>query len=203
MLASFDITVLSSVVPQLTSDIIEMIAQRTGHPPLVIRHHLELGIEIKTDHPEKLGADLIADAVAAYDLFGDTCVVVDFGTATTFTTVQHPGHLLGVAIAAGLNTTIDSLVQRTAQLPQIELSGPPSVIGRNTVHAMQAGLVTGYVCMVEGLIGRIKQEIGDAQVVATGGLSRIIAPLTDVFDRVEPWLTLDGLLLIAQRNRQA
>jgi type III pantothenate kinase len=154
-----------------------------------------------TDHPEKVGADLLADAVAAWNLFGDNCIVVDFGTATTFTTVRKPAELLGVAISAGLNTTIDGLVSRTAQLPQIELAPPPSVIGKNTVHAMQAGLVLGYLCMVEGLIERIKGEIGYAQVVATGGLSAVLSPWTNSFDVVDPWLTLDGLRLIAERNR--
>ena len=199
-LSSFDQTVLASVVPPLTSGIVEMVEHRTGHPPLIIRQHLSLGIELKTEQPEKLGADLIADAVAAYDLFEDNCIVVDFGTATTFTAVANPGQFLGTAIAAGLNTTIDGLVSHTAQLPQIELSAPPSVIGRNTVHAMQSGLVLGYVCMVEGLVRRIKSELGHAHVVATGGLSSVIAPLTDAFDRVEPWLTLNGLRLIAERN---
>lgn len=199
-LADFQQTVLSSVVPQLTGDLSAMVAQRTGQPPLLVHHGLNLGVEIKTDQPEKMGADLIADAVAAYGLFGATCIVVDFGTATTFTTVAEPGHVLGVAIAAGLKTTIDGLVGRTAQLPQIELMPPPSPIGRNTVHAMQSGLILGYVCMVEGLVARIRQEVGPASVVATGGLSSVIAPLTSTFDRVEPWLTLDGLRLIAERN---
>jgi type III pantothenate kinase len=199
-LDAFDHTVLSSVVPQLTQGISNMIQQRTGRAPLRITHDLNLGIEIKTEFPNRLGADLIADAVAAYTLFEDNCIVVDFGTATTFTAVANPGSLLGVAIGAGLNTTIDGLVEKTAQLPQIELAAPPCIIGKNTVHAMQAGLVIGYVCMVEGLVVRIKQELGYASVVATGGLSAVIAPLTTVFDRVEPWLTLDGLRLIAERN---
>ncbi len=199
-LASFDQTVLSSVVPQLTYGLAQMVEQRTGCAPLIIHHALDLGIEVKTEAPQKVGADLLCDAVAAYTRFQDNCIVVDFGTATTFTSVQKPGELLGVAIAAGLNTTIDGLVMKTAQLPQIELAPPPSVIGKNTVHAMQAGLVIGYVCMVEGLIDRIKAELGYASVIATGGLSSVLAPLTDHFDAVDPWLTLDGLRLIAELN---
>lgn len=199
-LASFDQTVLSSVVPQLTQGLAQMVEQRTGCAPLLIHHSLDLGLEIKTDTPSKVGADLLCDAVAAYTHFQDNCIVVDFGTATTFTAVQKPGHFLGVAIAAGLNTTIDGLVMKTAQLPQIELVPPPNVIGRNTVHSMQAGLVLGYVCMVEGLVDRIKAELGYASVIATGGLSSVIAPLTNRFDEVDPWLTLDGLRLIAERN---
>lgn len=199
-LDTFDKTVLSSVVPQLTRGLADMVASRTGTPPVIVRNTVNLPIELDVDHPNKLGADLIADAVAAWTLFKDNCIVVDFGTATTFTSVETPGRLLGTAIAAGLNTTIDGLVDRTAQLPQIELEAPPCIIGRNTVHAMQAGLVIGYVCMVEGLIDRIKEQLGHASVVATGGLSSVIAPLTNHFDRVEPWLTLDGLRLIADQN---
>ncbi len=142
----------------------------------------------------------MADAVAAYERFQDNCIVVDFGTATTFTAVAAPGELLGVAIAAGLNVTADALVSHTAQLPHVELVPPPSIIGRNTIHAMQAGLVVGYVAMVEGIVDRMRAELGSASVVATGGLSSVIGPLTGRFDAVEPWLTLDGLRLIAERN---
>ncbi len=200
-LDSFDQAVLSSVVPQLTQDIADMVAQRMGREPLIVRPSQTVtGIEIRTENPERVGSDLVADAVAAYDVFQSDCIVVDFGTATTFTAVARPGVLLGVAIAAGLQVTASALVARTAQLPQVELVPPPSVIGRNTVHAMQAGLVFGYVAMVEGLIARIKAELHDAHVIATGGLAAVIDPLTDCFDVVNPWLTLDGLRLIAERN---
>ncbi|GAB4575634.1 MAG: type III pantothenate kinase [Anaerolineae bacterium] len=198
---AFDQAVLSSVVPQLTLSIAAMVETQIGHPLLVLRPpHTPTGIEIDTEHPEKIGTDLVANAVAAYDYFKDNCIVVDFGTATTFTVVEQPGILRGVAIAAGLNTTANALSSKAAQLPYIELVPPPSVIGRNTVHAMQAGLVLGYVSMVEGMIDRIRAELPGAKVVATGGLSRVIGPLTQHFDAVEPWLTLDGLRLIAARN---
>ncbi len=200
-LDAFDRAVLSSVVPPLTQGIAAMVAQRTHHPPLIVRPPgINLGIEIRTEHPEAIGSDLVADAVAAYELFKSNCIVVDFGTATTFTAIAQPGALLGVAIAAGLGVTADALVSRTAQLPHVELVPPPSIIGRNTVHAMQAGLVLGYVSMVEGIIDRMRRELGGGKVVATGGLSSVIGPLTDRFDAVEPWLTLDGLRLIAARN---
>lgn len=197
----FEQAIIGSVVPQLTRGIHDMIASRSDTPPLVVSSTLNTGIEIRTDHPNRVGSDLIADAVAAYERFQSNCIVVDFGTATTITAVAEPGVLLGTAIGAGLNVTIDALVSSTAQLPHIELAPPPNVIGKNTVHSMQAGLVLGYVCMVEGLIDRVKRELGSAQVVATGGLSSIIAPLTDRFDQIDPWLTLDGLRLIAERNR--
>lgn len=199
--ADFDGTVIGSVVPQLTPTITNMIAERCGEPPLVVRPgHTETGIAIKTHQPATVGPDLVADAVAAYDRFRENCMVVDFGTATTFTAVAAPGELLGVAIAAGLNVTADALASRTAQLPHIELTPPASVIGKDTVEAMQAGLVLGYISLVEGIIDRMKRELGGAKVIATGGLSRVIGPHTDRFDAVDPWLTLDGLRLIAARN---
>lgn len=200
-LSDFQQAIVSSVVPQLTHGMANMIERRMNHPVLVLTHDLDLGIQIDTDAPDRVGADLLADSVAAYARFEDDCIVVDFGTATTFTVVTKPGIMRGTAIAAGLNATIDGLVRLTAQLPQIEIATPPSIIGRNTVHSMQAGLVVGYVAMVEGIISRIKAELGtNPKVIATGGLSGIIAKLTDVFDEIDPWLTLEGLRLIAARN---
>lgn len=197
----FDQVILSSVVPQLTRGVANMVADRVNHPPLVLKPaETPTGIVIDTEQPDKIGSDLVANAVAAYDYFKSDCVVVDFGTATTFTAVAEPGILRGVAIAAGLNTTANALSSKAAQLPFIDLVAPPSIIGRNTIHAMQAGLVLGYVAMVEGVIDRIRAELPGASVVATGGLSRVIGPLTTHFDVVEPYLTLDGLRLIAERN---
>ncbi len=199
--SSFQQAIVSSVVPQLTYGIVDMIERRTKRKVLLLTHTIDLGIKIDTDAPDRVGADLLADSVAAYTRFENNCIVVDFGTATTFTVVTKPGVMRGTAIAAGLNVTIDALVQHTAQLPQIELAAPPSMIGRNTVHAMQAGLVMGYVAMVEGLISRIKAELGtQPTVIATGGLSGIIGKLTPIFDVIDPWLTLEGLRLIAARN---
>jgi type III pantothenate kinase len=198
---AFDQAIVSSVVPQLTRGVAEMVADHIGRAPLVLRPpHTFTGLVIDIEQPDKIGADLVANAVAAFALFGTDCIAVDFGTATTFTAVAAPGILRGVAIAAGLNTTADALSSRAAQLPFVDLAAPPSVIGRNTIQAMQAGLVLGYVAMVEGLIDRMRVELPGANVVATGGLSRVIGPLTDRFDAVEPWLTLDGLRLIAARN---
>src|SRR5690606_13217421 len=155
------------------------------------------------DYPETVGSDRISDAVAAYERFHANCIVVDFGTATAFTIVSGAGEMIGAVIAAGLGTTADALVRRTAQLPQIELVPPTSVIGRHTVHAMQAGLVLGHLAMVEGLIARIKAELGSAKVIATGGLATALGAYADCFDAIDPWLTLDGLRLIAARNRRA
>src|SRR5690606_12153669 len=200
-LRDIDQTVLSSVVPQLTRGMADMLAAQTGHAPVLVSAKLDTGIQIVTDQPERVGSDLIANAVAGYARARGNCIVIDFGTATTLTAVAEPGEMRGVAIAAGLTTTADALVGRTAQLPQIELVPPPSAIGRNTIHAMQAGLVLGHIAMVEGLVARIKRELGGAHVIATGGLSTVLQPHTDCFDEVDPWLTLEGLRLIADRNR--
>jgi type III pantothenate kinase len=200
-LRDIDQTVLSSVVPQLTRGMADMLAAQTGHAPVLVSAKLDTGIQIVTDQPERVGSDLIANAVAGYARARGNCIVIDFGTATTLTAVAEPGEMRGVAIAAGLTTTADALVGRTAQLPQIELVPPPSAIGRNTIHAMQAGLVLGHIAMVEGLVARIKRELGGAHVIATGGLSTMLQPHTDCFDEVDPWLTLEGLRLIADRNR--
>ncbi len=202
-LKQFEHTVLSSVVPPLTAGLSHMVAQATGFAPVVVSAQVNTGIRINVDHPESVGSDRIADAVAAYERFHSNCIVVDFGTATAFTVVRVPGEMIGAVIAAGLHTVADALVRRTAQLPQVELVPPPSAIGRNTIHAMQSGLVLGHIAMVEGLIDRIRAELGGAQVVATGGLSTVLAPLTDHFDAIDPWLTLDGLRLIAERNPRA
>ncbi len=199
-LAQIGQMVLSSVVPQLTGGLADMFEQRAGYRPLVLGYEIDSGIGIEVDHPEQVGPDRIADAVAAYDRFHTNCIVVDFGTATAFTIVAKPGKIIGAVLAAGLNTTADAFSAKAARLPAIELMPPPSIIGRNTVHAMQAGLVIGHVAMVEGIVARIKTELPNANVIATGGLSRLIGPLTDCFDAVDPWLTLDGLRLIGERH---
>ncbi len=202
-LHSFGNVALSSVVPQLTHGLANMIAARTGYLPVVVSSKINTGIRINVDYPEQVGSDRICDAVAAYARFETNSIVVDFGTATAFTVVVEPGEMIGAAIAAGLTTTIDALVRRTAQLPQIELVPPPSVIGRNTIHSMQSGLLIGHVAMVEGLVSRIRGELGAAKVIATGGLSTVLSKLTDCFDVVDPWLTLDGLRIIAERNSRS
>jgi type III pantothenate kinase len=152
----------------------------------------------------EIGSDLLANAVAGYAKYQDKCIVVDFGTALSITIVGEGGKLLGGSIAPGLKSAMKALSSNTAQLPFVQLEAPPSVIGRNTIHAIQSGVVLGYVGLVESLIKRIKAELGEsAKVIATGGLAEVIAPHTDQFDAIDPWLTLDGLRLIAQRNESA
>ena len=198
---AIDRVVLASVVPPLTAIFAEVVTRYLRLEPLIVGPGVRSGLRIRIDNPVELGADLVADAVAAYARFHSACIIVDFGTATTFSAVSEEGDFLGVAIAPGLGVAAEALSSRTAQLPRVGLTPPASAIGKNTVHSMQAGLVFGYVGLVEGLIGRIQAELGGkATVIATGGLSSVLAPLTQAIHTVDPWLTLDGLRLIAERN---
>jgi type III pantothenate kinase len=218
-LEDVDRVVLSSVVPALTTTLSEMFEQQTKGDLLVVGPGVRTGLRIRTDNPAEVGGDLVANAVAAHALYGGTsaagqspgsagqspggnnCIVVDFGTALTFTAVDRSGDLLGVAIAPGLRSAAAALASNTAQLPHVQLVPPPAAIGRNTVHSIQSGVVFGYIGLVSALIERMRAELGgQALAIATGGLARVIAPLTDQFAAIEPWLTLDGLRIIADRN---
>lgn len=199
----FNRIIICSVVPQLTQTVSEVFSKRSQTKPLILNADVDSGISIKADSPQSVGADLIADAVGAFDLFRDDCIVVDFGTATTIMAVRKPGELIGGSICAGLKVTIDALVGKAAQLPQIPLEPPSKAIGRNTVKAMQSGMVLGHICMVEGLVSRIKKQLGSdsVKVIATGGLSEKVGPHTDCFDEVDPMLTLNGLRLVMDRQK--
>ncbi|HNT76584.1 MAG TPA: type III pantothenate kinase [Anaerolineae bacterium] len=202
-MSRFEQVVLSSVVPPLTGTLCEMLAVQTGREPLVVSCDIDTGLTFRVDNPREVGADLIADAVAAHIRCSGACIVVDFGTATTFTAVSAQAEFLGVAIAPGLNLAASALAGGTAQLPQIALTPPPRAIGTNTVHSIQAGIVLGYVDLVSGMLDRFRAELGaKTEAIATGGLSRLIAPLTGRFQVIDPWLTLEGIRLIALRNRQ-
>ena len=196
--------VISSVVPPLTQVFQKMLKQLIGQTPLVINTSLYSGLTITTDNPHELGTDLLANAVAGYHLAQTNCIVVDFGTALSIITVSKEKEIKGVSIAPGLESAMKALSLNTAQLPFVPLMPPPSVLGRNTTHAIQSGVVLGHVGLVEYLVTRIKKELnGPTQVIATGGLSEVIAPLTDCFTALEPWLTLDGLRILAEKNSDA
>ena len=199
--SGIDRVVLSSVVPPLTGTISTMIDLETHVAPLIVGPSVETGLRISTDNPAEVGTDLVANAVAAYEQFRQSCIVVDFGTALTFTAVSGSGELLGAAIAPGLRYAVEALAEHTAQLPRVQLVPPETVIGKNTAHSIQAGVIYGYVGMVESLIHRMDGELGGgAKVVAIGGQAQIIASLTSRFDAIEPWLTIEGLRIIAERN---
>ncbi len=191
--------VLSSVVPALTVTCEEVVVQSLDLEPLVIDYRLDTGIELGNDHPEEVGTDLIADAAGAYHSLGEDCIVVDFGTATTLIFVEEPGVLKGAAICTGLKVSMEALVGKTALLKEIPLRPPTRIMGRDTVEALQSGLVMGHLCMVEGMVERMKRETGPAKVIATGGLAEVLAPYTDCFDQVDTFLTLNGMRVIAER----
>lgn len=192
---------LASVVPQITSRVLQACAQYLHQEAFVVDHTVNTGIKILYDDPKAVGADRIVDAVAAVTLYGGPVCIVDFGTATTFNAVTAAGEYLGGAIAAGVGIALDALVSRTSKLYRVELRKPPAVIGRNTTHALQSGLIFGYVSLVEGMIERFRSELGaDMRSVATGGLAEIITPETASIQVTNPWLTLEGLRILWEMN---
>jgi type III pantothenate kinase len=193
--------VLSSVVPPLTHRIIEACQQYLKIEPLIITPSLKLGITIGYEDPYAVGADRIADAVAVNTYYGGPACIIDFGTATTFNALTKEGVYLGGAITAGLGLSSEALFTHAAKLPRVELKEPPTLIGRNTMHALQSGLVYGYASMVTGMIERFKKEMGDdIKVIATGGLVGLIAPHVSAIQVRAPWLTLDGLRILWENN---
>ena len=200
-LSQVDQVVMSSVVPPVTRSLRDMFRALSPAEPLVVAPGVRTGIRIRTDNPAEVGSDLVVGAVAAYERFKNNCIVVGFGTALTFTAIADPGDLLGVAIAPGLKYAAEALFEHTAQLRLVDLDVPGTAIGKNTVHSMQSGIVFGYVGLVESMIRRFMAELpGPPDVIATGGQAEIIAPLTDSFTEIDPWLNLEGLRLVWQRN---
>ena len=192
---------LASVVPPLTGRVIQACREYLKQEPLVVDAGIKTGIKIRYEDPKAVGADRVCDAVAVMKFYGGPACVVDFGTATTFNAITKEGEYLGGAITAGVNLAAESLFTRAAKLPRIDLQRPPSVIGRNTIHAMQSGLIFGYVSMVEGMVARFRSELGsDMKVIATGGMAEVIAKETQVVNFIAPWLTLDGLRMIWELN---
>jgi type III pantothenate kinase len=192
---------LASVVPPLTARVIQACREYLKQEPLIVDAGIKTGIKIRYEDPKAVGADRVCDAVAVMKFYGGPACVVDFGTATTFNAITKEGEYLGGAITAGVNLAAEGLFTHAAKLPRIDLQRPPSVIGRNTVHAMQSGLLFGYVSMVEGMVARFRSELGsDMKVIATGGMAEIIAKETQVVNHIAPWLTLDGLRIIWELN---
>ena len=194
---------LASVVPPLTGKVVGACQEYLGHDPLVVDAGVKTGVRILYEHPRSVGADRIVDAAAVQRLYGVPACVVDFGTATTFDAISSEGDYLGGAIAPGIGIAAEALFIRAAKLPRVELQRPPAAIGRNTTHAMQSGLLFGYVALVEGMVGRFREELGPSiKVIATGGLAEIIARETDVIQIIAPWLTLDGLQIVWELNQR-
>lgn len=196
--------VIASVVPPLTGTLIEMAREYFGREPLMFEPAVNGGMPILYDNPAEVGADRIVNALAALDRYGSgkPIIVVDFGTATTFDAISAKGEYLGGVICPGPQISADALFQRAARLPKIDVRKPKCVVGTNTVASMQSGLFWGYVDMVEGLVRRMKEELGGAAVVvATGGLASVVAPESRLIEHVDPDLTLRGLRLVWERRQ--
>jgi type III pantothenate kinase len=194
--------VVASVVPPLTPTFEQVCRDYLGQDPLVMDVGVRTGVRIRYDNPWEVGADRVADAAAVRALYSLPACVVDFGTATTFDAISAKGDYLGGAIAPGIGIAAQALFERTAKLHRVELTRPPSAIGRTTTHSIQSGLLFGYVGLVEGMVVRFRGELGDdMHVIGTGGLAEIMARETDVIQVVDPWLTLKGLRIVWELNQ--
>ncbi len=200
--ADVDDAAIASVVPQLTGGFVELCRHYLNIDPLVVDIGVKTGVRLRIENPREVGADRVVNAAAVFRRYGGPACVVDFGTATTFDAISAEGDYLGGAITPGIGIAAWALTERTARLPRVDIVKPAAVIGRGTVQAMQSGLFFGYVGLVEGMVARFRQELGAAlHVIATGGLAELVAQGTDVFEAVDPWLTLEGLRLIYGLNR--
>jgi type III pantothenate kinase len=198
-MADFDAVILSSVVPSVTTWLTEMSTLRLGIEPLVIGPGLDLGIELRVDEPEKVGADRIVDCVAAHARYGGPAIIVDLGTATTFDVIDEDGNYLGGAIAAGVGTSLQALAGNAAQLFSVELRLPDHPVGKTTAEQIRSGIVLGHLAMIEGMIDRLRATSGDAVTVITGGYAALFAGRSPRFDHVDPDLTIDGMRMIWDR----
>jgi type III pantothenate kinase len=194
---------VTSSVPRVTAALRQMAVVWFRVPCMVLEPGVRSGMPILYDNPKEVGADRIANAVGAYDLYGGPCIVVDLGTATTFDAISEAGEYLGGAIAPGVAISLDALFDHAAALRRVELVAPKHVIGKSTVESIQSGALYGFAGQVDGLCRRFMEELGPATVVATGGLADVVAPYSSCIEHREPWLTLHGLRLVYERNLHA
>lgn len=194
--------VISSVVPPLMFVLESLCLKYVKKKPLIVGPGIKTGLNIRIENPREVGADRIVNAVAAIEQYGSPLIVVDFGTATTYDYIDDKGQLLGCAIAPGIGISTEALYEKAAKLPRIELTRPKSTVGRNTVSAMQAGIIFGYAGQVDGIVQRMREEFNrEAKVIATGGLAELITNECRTVEIVNPLLTLQGLQIIYERNR--
>jgi type III pantothenate kinase len=192
---------IASGVPRVTAALREMTDRYFGFPALVLEPGIRTGMPILYDNPKEVGPDRIANAVAAYDLYGGPSIVVDFGTANTIEAISEKGEYLGGAIFPGIEISMDALFGRAAALRRVELVPPKHVIGKSTVESIQSGCVFGYSGQVDALVDRFRAELGECTVIATGGLAEPILAFSRTIQHYEPWLTLQGLRIVFERNK--
>ncbi len=193
--------IISSVVPPLLPIWERVSTKLFERPPMIVGPGIRTGMQVRYENPREVGADRIVNAVAAYEIMGGPVIAVDFGTATTFDCVSKNGDYLGGAIFPGIMISMEALFDRAAMLHRIEIQRPKSVIGKTTTQSLQSGLLYGYAGMVDAMVERIRGELGEARVIATGGLAHRIAGESGTIERVEPFLTLEGLRLLFEKNR--
>jgi type III pantothenate kinase len=196
-----DASIVSSTVPQLRPEWSEMATRYLNHPMQVVGPGLRTGMSIRYDNPREIGPDRLVNAVAAFERVRGTCVVVDFGTAVTHDVVSANGEYLGGVIFPGIEISLEALSERAAALPRIDLTEPRGVIGKTTVDAIRSGVLYGYAGMVDGILERLKAELGELRAIATGGLAGAVVPYCRAIDEVDDLLTLTGLRLIWELNR--
>jgi type III pantothenate kinase len=199
-----DASIVSSTVPQLRPEWTAMAQRYLGIDMLVVGPGLRTGMPIRYDNPREIGPDRLVNAVAGYERLGGPCVIVDFGTAVTHDVVSADGEYLGGVIFPGVEISLEALSDRAAALPRIDLVEPRSLVGKSTVDAIRSGMIFGYAAMVDGIVGRLREQLGaGARAIATGGLANVVVPFCDSLDEVDDLLTLTGLRLIWERNRAA
>ena len=200
--AAVDGVIISCVVPPVQKTVEAVSREYLEVEPLSVGPGIKTGMPILYDNPKEVGADRIVNAIAAYERSRSTTIVVDFGTATTFDYISAKGEYVGGVITPGLGISLEALYQKAAKLYRVEMAKPPQVVGRNTIHAIQSGIVYGYVAMVDGLVRRIQQENAvTARVIATGGFAALLGPESETIEEVDEFLTLDGLRILYERNR--
>jgi type III pantothenate kinase len=199
--ADIDASILSSTVPQLRPEWTAMAERYLDHEMPVVGPGLRTGMPIRMDNPREVGADRLVNAVAAYERLGGPCVVVDFGTALTYDIVGVAGEYIGGIIATGVEVSMEALTVRAAKIPKIDLAPPRALIGKSTEEAIRSGVIYGFASQVDGMIARLREELGDeTEAIATGGLASAIVPYCDLIDDIDQMLTLTGLRIIHERN---